>query len=294
MDGFENMGRVRKTFGGGTGTPSTVVPVEQAGTAGQTGATEVLAATEAGEVQDGAPVSTSAPAPTPLKGATLDTLDATSEGPGFKTVPLEGEDVTDFMREYRPSLQIRRCVADRDMLLKYMADTEHRYHLTLSFPAYGVDPIVFDEAAAARAKTYQDSGDEIPLGSDIVEIAMPGTGDGESKVVNLYEKIEVDGVLYLSSVTECLDADYLHNVIREATEEIYMHGQYMYTMVGPRPLVENKQVDHANGNPLIETLKLNSYELNMLVGYVSGIAGVNVTYGTFDNRQAILFKRARK
>ena len=213
---------------------------------------------------------------------TKNTLDKVSDIPNFTTVGIEDSVLAGFAKEYNPSLVTSICVADKQMLLQYMVSTERRYNVTLSFPAYGVDPIVFDEAVReAQSDTEHDE-------SAPVVVAVDFRRDGEAaENPPLYEKILVDGVLYFSCISECLDENYLHKVITEATESVYMHNQYVYTLVGPRPLTFD---DKFKGS-FIETLKLNSYELSVLLSYMDKISGVTITHGVFDGHSAIMFKR---
>lgn len=211
----------------------------------------------------------------------------------FTCVQVEDPSIKEYSAEYDPSLKTQVCIADKTMLLEYMVKTERRYNVTMSFPAYGVDPIVFDEVLAEShignpEGSAEEGNESASPSTSMISIRVSGRSETDEKAVSeLYEKIEVDGVLYLSCVSECLNVDYLRQVIAEATEGVYMHGRYIYTMIGPRPLTPNGTAQ----NEFIETLKLNSYELSVLLSYMLRISGVTVTYGTYNGRSAILFSR---
>jgi len=211
----------------------------------------------------------------------------------FTCLEMSDTDISSFVREYTPELKLTGCVAEIPMLLSYMVKQERAFGVTLPFRACGVDTIVFDTSAVKQ----QD-------GPYTVEVPVT---DGAGEHTAFYEKIVVDGIVFLSCVSESLDPDYLHRIISEAADALYIHGQYVYTMVGPRPL-QGRTVDVKVEVPMaeegtapvpatqkcqefIETLKLNSFELSVFVHYMRAINGVSITYGTYDNRQAILFQR---
>lgn len=203
--------------------------------------------------------------------------ETSSDTPGFTVVNVEDNMVSVFAKEYTSVDDVVGCVADVNMLLSYMIRTERTLGVTLSFEAYGIDPIVFEQAAA-----------EIPDGQPrVVAIPAPGREVSDDYMGDLYELIEIDGHLYLSCVSESLNKDYLHQVIAEATEAVVTHGRYIYTLVGPRPL---RAVDGAE-QKFVNTLKLNSYELSVLLSYMSKVDGVRVTHGIYGGCAAIMFER---
>lgn len=197
--------------------------------------------------------------------------------PGFTVVNIDPTGVSMFSREYSPSFEVVDCVAEIDMLLKYMVRVERQNGITMSFRAYGVDPIVFEKALPAEAMEGAPA---------CVGIPVDGRASGDNGSEEIYEMIEVDGALYLSCMSESLNQDYLHQVISEATEEIFTHGKYVYTLVGPRPLAARDGSQY-----FIETLKLNSYEMSVLLAYMGQIGGVSIKHGKYGGRTAILFTR---
>lgn len=204
-------------------------------------------------------------------------LQNVSVAPAFTVVDVDHSDIKAFAREYTPTLEMLSCVADVNMLLTYMVSTERRLGVTLSLRAYGVDPVVFEEAS-------RDTPDGEPK---VVFIKVPEKSSVDGYEGDIYELIDVDGVLYLSCVSESLNPDYLHQVIAEATEAVFTHGKYVYTLVGPRPLLMGED----NRQWFTNTLKLNSYELSVLLSYMGGIDGIKITHGVYGNCAAILFER---
>lgn len=197
--------------------------------------------------------------------------------PGFTVVDVDTQAVQVYSREYTPEFNTVDCVADIDMLLRYMVSVERKNNVTMSFQAYGVDPIVFNKAVPAD----RPEGDPA-----CVMIPVAGKETSTDYQGEVYEMINVDGSLYLSCMSESLNQEYLHQVIAEATEEVFTHGKYIYTLIGPRPLspVDGKQA-------FIETLKLNSYELSILLSYMSQMEGVSIVHGEYGGRSAIMFTR---
>lgn len=196
--------------------------------------------------------------------------------PTFTVVEVASDKVREFSREYSPVFDTVKCIADVSMLLQYMVATERKHNVTLSFPAYGIDPIVFEKAQDAMVGMPEDA-------PPCVIIPVPGRDESAGE---MYEMIEVDGALYLSCISESLNPDYLHQVIAEASEGVFTHGEYIYTLVGPRPLSSD-----AGNQTFVETLKLNSYELSVLLGYMSNVPGVDVCYGAYNGREAITFTK---
>ena len=297
MASFEEIGHVRKDFndpmmagGGEVGSAPAQTPVPQTPVQPETPAVVTTA------------VAPAVPRPMSMTksafGETPDTFEEKHEftaagngqpsTPKFMRIDVDGDTMLGFSGEYNPAMITQNCIADKTMLLEYMVATERRYDITMSFPAYGVDPIVFDEVLKEMRKTSAEPGEEAAALPPVVAIAVKGRDkDSGRELQEMYEKIEVDGVLYLSCISECLDKEYLHKVIAEATEAVYMHGSYVYTMVGPKPIT----IDGEAQGEFIETLKLNSYELSVLLSYMQRIDGVNVTHGIFNGRSAIKFER---
>lgn len=236
--------------------------------------------------------------------------------PCFTVVDMEMDAVAPFSREYTPTLSTTDCVAEIPMLLDYMVRLERKFGVTLPFRACGVDTIAFDNAATEREGAPR-----------LVKVAVSVDGMGKPMEQHdaYYEKIYVDGVVYMSCISESLNPDYLHRIIAEAVDAIYVHGQYVYTLIGPRPLngqtvsvdVGEPEGDVSTGEDtapvdateptsedgtlatlsvvdqqlFIETMKLNTYELSVFINHMNSIPGVSILYGTYDGRQAIMFKR---
>ena len=201
------------------------------------------------------------------------------EAPKFTVVSAGKESWANFSRDYKPAeMEQVPCVAETTMLMQYMVAMERHRATTLSFPACGVDPKVF----------YEHKEKCNPDGPMVLEV---DTGSPDGTTTAEYEMVEVDGVNYLSCTTDCLDPDYMHSIIAEATEAIYTHNKYVFTLVGPKPVESNMR---GEGEPkvFVETLRLNSYELSALIGYMESITGVTVEHGSYNGRAAMTFKRA--
>lgn len=196
----------------------------------------------------------------------------------FTVVDIDASAMSNIAKEYSPMLNTIDCVADTSMLLNYMVARERKDNVTFSFPACGVDPVVFD----VQAESLGDAGQP-----GVIPITVPGGAASENHE-EFYEKIEVDGVLYLSCISQCLNDQYLHQVIAEATEEVYIHNHYMYTLVGPRPLLST---DTDGTCSFINTLKLNSYELSVLLAYMGRIPNIQIQHIVHNDHMAILFTR---
>ena len=198
--------------------------------------------------------------------------------PKFTVVSAGKENWASFSRDYKPAeMEQVPCVAETTMLMQYMVAMERHRATTLSFPACGVDPKVF----------YEHKEKYNPDGPMVLEV---DTGSPGCSTTAEYEMVEVDGVNYLSCTTDCLDPDYLHSVIAEATEAIYTHGKHIFTLIGPKP-VESSMSEEGAEKVFVETLRLNSYELSALIGYMESIAGVSVEHCDYNGRSALMFTR---
>lgn len=229
------------------------------------------------------------------------TMESVLRTPIFTVVGIDAEALLSISREYTPTLTTVHSVANTGMLLQYMVGTEREYNVTMSFPACGVDTNVFDGAIQESLQSKPADIGEVSEGSgatgedtappEVVSIVVPAGSTGIAEHQELYEKITVDGVPYLSCLSQCLDEEYLHQVIAEATESVFTHSKYVYTLVGPRPLVKRDPKSADEEQCFIETLKLNSYELSVLLAYMGAIEGISVEHGVFDGRSAITFTR---
>lgn len=248
-------------------------------------------ATELEEVEE--PVMSAQPdtsnqlAPTPTRSSngtgTIHPLSVTleSDTPCFTVINMDSEAIPPFTREFSKRSKVLDCISDADMLLSYMIDLERRYGVTLSFKAAGVDTTVFDQISI-----QQDGGPKI------VSITLStGEGDDAESYEAFYERITVDGIVYLSCISESLDSDYLHQVISEATEELHTHNQYRYTLVGPRVLDGYPVSDDSDEQAFLETLKLNSFELSIFISYIQSLGDVTIKYGSCNGKQSIFVYR---
>lgn len=234
-------------------------------------------------------------------------LSNATEVPQFTVVDMGTSDLSNYTREFDSSFAMTNCIAEIPMLLNYMVKMERTFNITLPFSAYGVDTIVFDEVAIKQEN-----------GLMTVDVEVTPTS-GNDKHRAYYEKIVVDGTVYFSCLSESLDTDYLYKVITEAAESMFMNGEYIYTLVGPRPLMgrtmipaeqlasyqavleesKNNSEEGSSEVPqkpievqqFIETLKLNSFEMSVLINYMHKLGDVEVTYGLYRGHEAIMFKR---
>ena len=205
----------------------------------------------------------------------------------FTIVDIAVDSIDEYSKEYSNNMNINNCVADQRMLLKYMVEQERALGVALSFRAVGVDTIVFDTVC-----TTSDDPTEPPM---VAVVPDENNLDEENNPVTYYyEKITVDGEVYLSCLSDVLDSAYLHQIITDVAEALYTHGIYTYTLIGPRPL-RGRTVKHGDHEcqQFIETLKLNSYELSVLIGYVQKLGNINISYGEYNGHQAIFFERVK-
>lgn len=250
-------------FGGSEQSAEQTAPEAQAAT--QLNDLINQATGQSAEEQEVAPVQSEEPAQTPVEPDRAAVASANMEAV-FATVGVDKETLASFAREYSKLSTPVTCVADTKMLLEYMVSKERSTGVTASFHACGVDTVAFEQAAAETE------------GTGVVPINVQGKEEPA-----LYEKIKVDGEYYLSCLSECLNADYLYQVISEATEALYVQGVYTYTLIGPRPI--------ANHGGFINTLKLNSYELSVLLAFVDSMGGVTTKHCIEDGRATIKFHR---
>lgn len=205
--------------------------------------------------------------------------------PGFTMV--DG-DCDAFAKEYTPQMETPSYVGNTDMILQYLFREERKHHVTMPIRACGIDPIVFDNAPRWSMKDEDDTS---------VETDYFLIDDGEEKteesVEHLYELIEVDGNLYLSCMTECLDSNYLHQVIADATTTMRETGSYIFRMVGLRRLAVDEDTSSAEGEfpvgKLLETLRLNTYEMSVLCNYMSDF-NVEPTFEVIGGHRCICFR----
>lgn len=204
------------------------------------------------------------------------TLVNASDVPCFTVVDVDEETTNSFAKEFSTSIHSVDCIAEKGMLLDYMVRLERTYGVTMPFRACGIDTIAFDRSAV-------QTGDGGPT---LVELVI---GDGEKKHSAFYEKITVDDVVYLSCISESLNEDYMYRVLSQATEAIYTHGKFVFTLVGPRYLGAFKGEDDTP--KFIDTLNLNSFELSVLNRHMGNLEGVSITYGTYNGKTAVMYRR---
>lgn len=198
--------------------------------------------------------------------------------PGFTLV--EG-DCKPFAKEYAPKMECPNYIGDTEMLLRYLFREERRNHITMPIRTCGIDPIVFDYVERL------DNGDEEnPQKTNYFAIAAEDADPESEGEDHIYELIEVDNNLYLSCMSECLDPDYLHHIITEATTTMRETGSYIFRMVGLRRLAVD---DNGGTGRLLETLRLNTYEMSALCSYMSDF-GVDPSFETIDGHRCICFR----
>lgn len=182
-----------------------------------------------------------------------------------------------FAGEWSPSMDTPTYIGETEMLLQYLHRMERKHKVTMPIKACGIDPIVFENVetleemqAVSKFKVFQ--------------IPLPEGSESESDPV--YEIIEVDGSLYLSCISECLDKGYLNSIMAEATAAIKSVGTYVFEMVGFRKLSMGEESKPAS---LIDTLRLNTFEMSTLVSYMNQVPNIKVSYQNIENKQCICF-----
>lgn len=226
--------------------------------------------------QFGQPLSQGEPAPampTPTPAAT------TLPTGGFTEVNVENCGL-EFANEWRPTMDTPDYIGETAMLLEYLKRQERLHRVTMPIKACGIDPILFDNVKLLELPEEKDK--QAP---QMFEIPV---AHAESDAVSAYELIKVDGNLYLSCVTECLDKDYLNSIIAEATAAVKATGRYVFQMVGFKKLALEEGKTEGR---LLDTLRLNSYEMSALISYMNQFEGLNITYQVINDKQCICFQR---
>ena len=188
-----------------------------------------------------------------------------------------------FVNGYNTNLTAINCMADSNLLSTYMTTMERNLGVTLSFEAYGIDPIVFHDLLKKQNSNTGCVSINIPVGAD-------ADGSPLEYIPESYEMLNIDGKLYLSCVTSVLDAEYLKSVIAQGVEALTMHNKFVYTYVGPRPIKivgDDEEVE----NGVIETLKLNTKELSILLSCMKNISGVTYCSSVVDGHSCMVFTR---
>lgn len=181
---------------------------------------------------------------------------------------IQIEDMSEFSKQWQPSMETPTYIGESAMLLLYLQRLERKHKVTMPIMACGIDPILFE-----NIEYTADDGPSLFVVGD----------DGDS----YYELIKVDGDLYMSCVSECLDEEYLNSVIATATAAVKENGTYTYRMVGYRKLALEDGTDTAR---LLNTLKLNTYEMSVLVAYMSQFENISIEYVETEGHQSIVFK----
>lgn len=246
-----------------------------------------------------------APTPTISNSAPIVNRARAPEGPKYKMRPMEGPvctpgftrvnpDCAAFSKEYTTSMSKLIYIGNTDMLLKYLYNEERRHRVTMPIKACGVDPIVFDNVnTLKKGVDVQDVGDAVDEES-YFEIMIPEETESDQR--HIYELIKVDGELYMSCMSECLDSEYLHKIIVDATTSMREEGNYIFRMVGLRRLaIEEGTTTDDQGNVmykpgrLLETLRLNTFEMSALCSYMSAFQ-VDPTFEIIDGHECICFR----
>lgn len=200
--------------------------------------------------------------------------------PSFTKMPIEATDCFSFAREWRPTMEVTPYIGNKDLLLDYLFKLERHHKVTMPIKVCGIDPIVF--------QFLEHAGLEGAEGVFYIpNKKVPAEGPGENEEMPpAYELIEVDGDLYLSCVTECLDEEYMNIVLSEATTAIKSTGHYTYQMVDYKKLALE---DGEEEGKLIRTLRLNTFEMSMLEAYMASIPEMEISYEVINEHQCICF-----
>lgn len=192
----------------------------------------------------------------------------------FFTVVEISDSGAGFANEWRPTMPMPEYIGNTSMLLTYLYGEERHHKVTMPIKACGVDPIVFQNVEIL------DTGDDQQ--SRLFMIPVEGSEQGP-----VYELIKVDGELYLSCMSECLDSAYLNSIIAEATSAVKACGHYTFQMVGFKKLALEEGEQEGR---LLNTLRLNTYEMSVLIAYMQQFDGIQVNFMTVGEHQVIDFK----
>lgn len=203
-------------------------------------------------------------------------VDKILEGPSFTQVTIDDKGEA-FAKEWRPSMSTLDYIGDKDLILNYLYRLERKYRVTMPIKVCGIDPIVFNNVEFIASDV---------VGAEKAFLIPNNTSTEENAEQAAYELVEVDNDLYLSCLSECLDIDYLHSILAEATTSIKTSGSYIYSLVGLRMLALGEGEKEGR---LLNTLRLNNYEMSVLISYMEQFPGMNVTYAIMDEHQVIKF-----
>ena len=160
-----------------------------------------------------------------------------------------------------------------ELLLTYLVSMEQKYGVTCPVSACGVNANLFDHIEFVG---------ESEFGHKFVPVQVGETEDD----VQWYEVVDADGERYLSCISTSLDPNYLESVISAANIALQDNGEFIYYLVGSR-LLSDKD---GGESKLINTLKLNTYEMSSLVACMSQIPDIKISYEIINKRQSIRFK----
>lgn len=204
--------------------------------------------------------------------------DGVETEPGFTIVE---QDCTPFAQEFSPQMDLLNYIGNTNMLLQYLFTEERKHKVTMPIKACGIDPRMFEHVEYAVEEPEDgEEGAEEP--TNVFTISVDVNGDTHT---SLYELITVDGSQFMSCMSECLDEAYLHQIIAEATLSMRESGQYIFRMVGLRRLA----IDNGTTGQLLETLRLNTFEMSALCSYMEGF-DVEPSFEVINKHQCICFR----
>ena len=186
----------------------------------------------------------------------------------------------EFAGEWRPVMATPNYIGETSMLLEYLKRQERLHKVTMPIRACGIDPILFENIKFLELPPRED-------GKDNPKMFEIPSEHGDDEAVSAYELIKVDNNLYLSCVTECLDKDYLNSIIAEATAAVKATGRYVFSMVGFKKLALEQGKTEGR---LLDTLRLNSYEMSVLISYMNQFQGITINYQVINDKQCIVFQ----
>ncbi len=202
------------------------------------------------------------------------------ENPSF-TLMEGSDDSTKFANGYDPNMAVLSYIGNTDMLVDYIHRLSMFHHVTMPLRACGIDPVVFDHVTRISYGENEDNTDAEPSNF------FPVEEKDEAHTEYDYEIISVDGELYMSCVTDCIDRDYLSSIIAEATTAMIERGEYVFRMVGLRRISVDGTV---SAGTLFNTLRLNTYEMSTLCTYMEKF-GVQPAYQVIEGHECIVFKK---
>lgn len=202
----------------------------------------------------------------------------------FAVKVLDDNCWSEFAVSWRPNMATPIYIGETTMILQYLQSLEQLYRVTMPIKACGIDPIVFDDALGILSA---NDADEEPVKKTTFDIDSGVQGE-DGYVSNSYELISVDGDLYMSCVSSVLDAVYMNSVIADVTSAVREKGEYTFYMVGYRHL---RLTEGEQEGRLLNTLKLNTYEMSVLCSYMQQFPGMSITFGVGENgKQCIRFE----